>query len=147
MTTLRASRFAALKARVSGLWRTESGESAAIPVRDWINVSSGAPARLLAFDQALLCVVLGLLALGLVMVYSASIAMPDNPKFALYSPTHFLTRHLVSLFIAFLAALVALQVPVSFWEKSAPWIFVGALFLLLLVLVPFIGKGVNGARR
>ena len=147
MTTMRASRFAALKARVSGLWRTESGESAAIPVRDWINVSSGAPARLLAFDQALLCVVLGLLALGLVMVYSASIAMPDNPKFALYSPTHFLTRHLVSLFIAFLAALVALQVPVSFWEKSAPWIFVGALFLLLLVLVPFIGKGVNGARR
>ena len=147
MTTMRASRFAALKARVSGLWRTESSESAAIPVRDWINVSSGAPARLLAFDQALLCVVLGLLALGLVMVYSASIAMPDNPKFALYSPTHFLTRHLVSLFIAFLAALVALQVPVSFWEKSAPWIFVGALFLLLLVLVPFIGKGVNGARR
>ena len=46
-----------------------------------------------------------------------------------------------------LAALVAVQVPVSFWEKSAPWIFVGALILLLLVLVPFIGKGVNGARR
>ncbi|MDO9314422.1 MAG: putative lipid II flippase FtsW [Burkholderiaceae bacterium] len=147
MTTLRASGFEALKARVSGLWRPGSDEGAAIPVRDWINVSSGAPARLRSFDQALLCVVLALLALGMVMVYSASIAMPDNPKFALYTPTHFLTRHLMSLLIAFLAALVAVQVPVSFWEKSAPWIFVGALILLLLVLVPFIGKGVNGARR
>ncbi|MFM9917378.1 MAG: putative lipid II flippase FtsW [Rhizobacter sp.] len=147
MTTLRASRFDALKARAAGLWRTGPDEGAAIPVRDWINVSSGAPARLLAFDQALLCVVLALLALGLVMVYSASIAMPDNPKFTLYSPTHFLTRHLVSLLIAVLAALVTVQVPVSFWERAAPWIFVGALVLLLLVLVPFVGKGVNGARR
>ena len=147
MTTLRLPRFGSLRARVSGLWRSDASESTAIPVRDWINVSSGAPARLLAFDQALLCIVLALLALGLVMVYSASIAMPDNPKFTLYSPTHFLVRHLVSLLIAVLAALVAVQVPVSFWEKSAPWIFVGALILLLLVLVPFIGKGVNGARR
>ena len=134
MTTLRLPRFGSLRARVSGLWRSDASESTAIPVRDWINVSSGAPARLLAFDQALLCIVLALLALGLVMVYSAS-------------PTHFLVRHLVSLLIAVLAALVAVQVPVSFWEKSAPWIFVGALILLLLVLVPFIGKGVNGARR
>ncbi|MEI2678249.1 MAG: putative lipid II flippase FtsW [Burkholderiaceae bacterium] len=147
MTTLRLPRLGSLRARVSGLWRSDASESTAIPVRDWINVSSGAPARLLAFDQALLCIVLALLALGLVMVYSASIAMPDNPKFTLYSPTHFLVRHLVSLLIAVLAALVAVQVPVSFWEKSAPWIFVGALILLLLVLVPFIGKGVNGARR
>ena len=148
MTTLSPSRVELLKARVAGLWRTDAGESTAIPVRDWINVSSGAPARLLAFDQALLCVVLALLALGMVMVYSASIAMPDNPKFTLYTPTHFLTRHLLSLFIACLAALLAVQVPISVWEKAAPWIFVGALLLLLLVLVPFIsGKGVNGARR
>ena len=76
MTTLRLPRFGSLRARVSGLWRSDASESTAIPVRDWINVSSGAPARLLAFDQALLCIVLALLALGLVMVYSASIAMP-----------------------------------------------------------------------
>lgn len=148
MTTLRVPGLESLKARVTGLWRASESANPSIPVRDWIKVSSGAPARLLVFDQALLGVVLALLALGMVMVYSASIAMPDNPKFTLYSPTHFLTRHLVSLLIAFLAALVAVQVPVSFWEKSAPWIFVGALLLLVLVLVPFIsGRGVNGARR
>ena len=33
------------------------------------------------------------------------------------------------------------------WEKSAPWIFIGALLLLVLVLMPFIGKEVKGARR
>ena len=49
--------------------------------------------------------------------------------------------------IAFVAALAVVQVPIALWEKYAPWIFVAALVLLVLVLVPFIGKGVNGARR
>ena len=59
-----------------------------IPVRDWIDVGkSGQPTRLAGFDQAMVCVVIALLALGVVMVYSASVALPDNPKFARYSPT------------------------------------------------------------
>jgi cell division protein FtsW len=45
------------------------------------------------------------------------------------------------------AALIAFQIPMSRWEKLAPWLFGAALLLLVLVLVPFIGKGVNGARR
>jgi cell division protein FtsW len=119
----------------------------AIPVREWISVDQGQPARLLGFDRTLVCVVVALLALGLVMVYSASVAMPDNPKFSRYTPTYFLSRHVMFMAIAVLAALVAVQVPVSVWEKLSPWIFVAALLLLVIVLVPFIGKGVNGARR
>ena len=118
-----------------------------IPVREWISVDPGQPARLSSFDRTLVCVVVALLALGLVMVYSASVAMPDNPKFARYTPTYFLSRHLLFLAIASVAALVAVQVPVAAWEKLSPWIFVAALLLLVVVLVPFIGKGVNGARR
>jgi cell division protein FtsW len=118
-----------------------------IPVREWISVDPGQPARLSSFDRTLVCVVVALLALGLVMVYSASVAMPDNPKFARYTPTYFLSRHLLFLAIAVVAALVAVQVPVAAWEKLSPWIFVAALLLLVVVLVPFIGKGVNGARR
>ena len=49
-----------------------------------------APARLSGVDQALIWITLALLIWGLVMVYSASIAMPDNPKFARYAHTHFL---------------------------------------------------------
>jgi cell division protein FtsW len=119
----------------------------AIPVREWISVERGQPARLLGFDRTLVCVVVALLALGLVMVYSASVALPDNPKFARYTPTYFLSRHIMFVAIAVLAALVAVQVPVAIWEKLSPWIFVVALLLLVVVLVPFIGKGVNGARR
>jgi cell division protein FtsW len=131
-------------------WRRRSDDDAAspIPVRDWINVSTAAPARVLGFDQGLLCVVLALLALGTVMVFSASIAMPDNPKFTSYTATHFLIRHLLSLGLAFTAALVTVQIPMAFWEKASPWLFAAALLMLVVVLVPMLGgHSINGARR
>ncbi len=106
-----------------------------------------APGRVQAFDQALLWVTVALLAFGLVMVYSASIAMPDNPKFSRYAHTYFLTRHAFFMAIAFVAALITFQVPVATWEKAAPWLFVASLLLLVVVLIPYVGKGVNGARR
>jgi cell division protein FtsW len=102
---------------------------------------------LLGIDQALVWVTVALLAFGLVMVYSASIAMPDNPKFANYSHTHFLLRHSVQLAIAGVAAVVAFQIPIATWEKWAPWLFVVALLLLIAVLIPHVGRVVNGARR
>ena len=110
---------------------------------------TGAPpvARVHAFDQALLWVTVALLAFGLVMVYSASVAMPDNPKFARYAHSYFLSRHALFMVLAFVVALVAFQVPVATWEKLAPWLFVLSLMLLIVVLVPYVGKGVNGARR
>ena len=105
------------------------------------------PGKLSGIDQALVWVTVALLAWGLVMVYSASIAMPDNPKFARYAPSHFLTRHLISIVVAAVAALIAYQTPLAVWEKIAPWLFVVSLILLIVVLIPHIGKGVNGAKR
>ena len=124
--------------------------SDALPVRlggQSLSGTHSSPVSLSGFDQALVWVTVALLMFGLVMVYSASIAMPDNPRFARYAHTHFLMRHVLSLVVAFVVALLAFQVPVSTWEKLAPWLFVASLILLILVLVPFIGKGVNGARR
>jgi cell division protein FtsW len=106
-----------------------------------------APVRLESFDQVLVWVTVALLAWGLVMVYSATIAMPDNPRFARYSHSYFLVRHVLWLAIAFVAALIAFQVPVATWERWAPWLFVVSLLLLVAVLIPGLGKGVNGARR
>jgi cell division protein FtsW len=129
-------------------WRREAGEGAGmLPVRDRVDIGGSRPVRLSAFDQPLVAVVGVLVLLGVVMVYSASVALPDNPKFAAYTQTFFLQRHLLALAIAFVAALVAVQVPMSVWEKHAPWVFVIALILLVLVLVPFIGKVVNFSRR
>jgi cell division protein FtsW len=142
-----ASRFSlsAIRARLAGAADERFARS--VPVRDSVNVSGGVPPRLLGFDQALVWLVLGLLALGTVMVYSASVAMSDNPRFARYDTTYFLMRHLMSLAIAFLAVVVVVQIPMTLWEKMSAWMFVASLVLLVLVLVPGIGTVVNGARR
>jgi cell division protein FtsW len=100
-----------------------------------------------SFDQPLLWVTLVLLIWGMVMVYSASIAMPENPRFAKYTHTYFLTRHVLWLLMSFVAALLAFQVPVASWEKAAPWLFILSLVFLIAVLIPYIGKVVYGARR
>jgi cell division protein FtsW len=135
--------WAALRARLAG---APAGQ-AHLPIRDWVGPAAAQPSRAHGLDRVLVWVVLSLLLLGIVMVYSASVALPDNPKFARYTPTHFLSRHALSLVIAFVAALAVVQIPIALWEKWAPWIFVATLVLLVIVLVPFIGKGVNGARR
>jgi len=136
---------------LAALWarlRPAKGEAAGrLPIRDWDGAAAGQPTRIAGFDQALVWCVVALLALGLVMVYSASVALPDSPKYARYSPTYFLGRHALSLGISFVAALLAVQVPISAWEKWAPKLFVLSLLLLAVVLIPHVGKGVNGARR
>ena len=109
--------------------------------------SASAPSRAGGFDQPLLWVTVALLAWGLVMVYSASIAMPENPRFAKYTHTYFLVRHVLWLVMSFVAALLAFQVPVARWEKAAPWLFIASLVLLAAVLIPHVGKVVYGARR
>jgi cell division protein FtsW len=132
-----------------GGWLSSSAQDR-LPVRLGASRATGmsaAPMRLASFDQVLVWVTVALLAWGLVMVYSASIAMPDNPRFARYSHTHFLARHSMWLCVSFVAALIAFQIPVARWEKLAPWLFVLSLVLLIAVLIPGIGKGVNGARR
>lgn len=133
--------------RLPAWWGTRrSGPvSARLPVRDGLR-STAAP-TLLAFDRSLVIVVLALVVFGTVMVYSASIALPDSRKFAAYTPTYFLARHALFALIGLLAAFAAVQVPVAFWEKHAPLIFVGALALLVIVLLPFVGKVVNYSRR
>jgi cell division protein FtsW len=109
--------------------------------------TSATPASVLGFDQALLWVVVALLTWGLVMVYSASIALPDNPRFGKIAPTHFLVRHVFALGVGFVAAIVAFQIPMTVWERHARSLFLLSLFTLVLVLIPGIGTVVNGARR
>jgi cell division protein FtsW len=144
---LRDRLLGALPAWAGGLAGAGAGD---IPVR----LSSrsygrqrGVAVRETGFDQPLLWVAVALLAWGLVMVYSASIALPDNPRFANYAHTHFVLRHGLSMAIGVVSALLAFQVPLKTWERAAPWLFALALLLMVLVLIPFIGKGVNGARR
>ena len=118
-----------------------------VPVRDWVSVSSGQSVKLQGFDQNLVWVVLALIALGVLMVYSASVAMSDNPRFSRYTGNYFLVRHAAAVGLALVAAVVTVQVPISAWERWAPWMFAASLLLLVAVLIPGVGKVVYGARR
>jgi len=99
------------------------------------------------FDELLLWVLAGLLALGLVMVYSASIATAEGSKFAGYQPTHYLLRHGIFIAVGMAAGVFAFTVPVQVWQNYAPYLFMIGTLLLVLVLIPGIGREVNGSRR
>ncbi|MBB2915659.1 putative lipid II flippase FtsW [Cupriavidus alkaliphilus] len=116
-------------------------------LRDAVSGVKPTRSRMMEYDQPMLWVSIVLLALGLVMVYSASIALPDSPRYANYRESHFLLRHAFALGIGLSVGLAAFQVPVKVWDRYAPKLFIVALILLVIVLVPFVGKGVNGARR
>ena len=116
-------------------------------LRDATTVVKPTRSRMMEYDQPLLWAVLLLVTLGLVMVYSASIALPDGPKYAKYSSSHFLIRHAIAVVIAVGAGIIAFKVPLKVWDKLAPAIFIFAFILLIIVLVPGVGKEVNGARR
>jgi len=150
----KASRFFSLQARIAGVKGlfgvSTEPPTDVIPVRTWSGYEGrGAPPAMNAqgLDWALVGVTLALLIWGLVMVYSASIAMPENPRFTQYTHTYFLSRHLLWLFLGGIAAVAAFQVPMARWEQMARWLFVVSLVSLILVLIPHIGKVVYGARR
>ncbi len=107
----------------------------------------GQRSNMLEYDQALLWVTALLLLLGLVMVYSASVGLPDSPKYANYKNHHFLARQAGFIVVGLFAGLLAFRVRIEQWERWTPYLFIGALGLMVLVLIPGIGKGVNGARR
>lgn len=99
------------------------------------------------YDELLAWVVIALLSLGLVMVYSASIATAEASKYTGYQSTYFLVRHALFILVGFVLGVVAFQIPVQNWQKMAPYLFMSGLLLLLIVLIPGVGHEVNGSRR
>lgn len=96
------------------------------------------------YDKWLLSAVVGLIIIGLIMVASSSV-MISMKHF--HEPFHFLIRQICYLSFGILVGLVVLRLDSSLWEKlSMPLLFL-CLLLLVLVLVPSIGRLVNGSRR
>ena len=98
-------------------------------------------------DHALLWSTLLLLFAGMVMVYSASIATAEGGRFTGHQPAYFLVRHGIFLCIGLVAAAFTFQIPLSLWQRYAPWLFGLGVLLLAVVLIPGLGRDVNGARR
>ena len=99
------------------------------------------------WDKPLFFVCLALMLLGVVMVYSASIALSDSPRYPNLKPTYFLWRQALFVAIGLTAGLVAFRIPLSAWQRWSPYLFVATIVLLIAVLVPGLGRGVNGAHR
>ena len=100
-----------------------------------------------AIDQALVWSAVLLASFGLVMVYSASIAMAEAERFTGFRSHYFLARHGIFLAVGLAAGAVAFKVPLRHWQVAAPWLFMAGVGVLTLVLIPGIGREVNGARR
>ena len=98
-------------------------------------------------DPLLLWSALLLGAIGLVMVYSASIAMAEAERFTGFRPGYFLVRHAIYLGLGLAVAAAFFKVPVWLWQKASPWLFLLGVMMLVAVLVPGIGREVNGSRR
>jgi cell division protein FtsW len=99
------------------------------------------------YDSALLWVAMLLLSIGLVMVYSASVATAEAGGGTGHRATYFLTRHGIYLLFGIVAGAAAFRLPMRTWQKYAPLLFGIGLALLVLVLLPFVGREVNGSRR
>jgi cell division protein FtsW len=102
---------------------------------------------MLAYDPTLAWAALLLLALGLVMVYSASIATAEASAYTGYRPWYFLARHALFVAAGLTAGVIAFQVPVKAWRALAPYLFVAGAALLIAVLVPGVGRAINGSKR
>jgi len=99
------------------------------------------------YDRSLAWAALLLVMTGLVMVYSASVSTAEAGRYTGQNSAYYLLRHASFLVLSLLAAMGVLLLPVRLWQQAAPWLFLGCLALLACVLVPGIGREVNGARR
>ena len=102
------------------------------------------PRSQVGLDPWLCAAAAALLAWGLVMVASASVAQAQKLT---SEPFYFFYRQLAFAAMGGLAAFAAFRVPMHVWERKSSLLAVGGLFLLLIVLIPGIGVKVNHARR
>jgi len=95
-------------------------------------------------DLPLFLSALALLGLGLVMVASSSIAIAERQ---LAEPLYYFERQLTHALIGLVAAFTVFKVPLGFFQKTGPTLIIVSILLLILVLIPGLGREVNGSVR
>ena len=85
-----------------------------------------------------------LVSLGLVMVASSSMGIAED---RMGDPFYFIKRQTLLLIPGLVAAVIVYQIPLSFWQQMSGPLMILGFVLLILVLIPGIGKEVNGSRR
>lgn len=95
-------------------------------------------------DMILLGVVGILLAIGLLMVASASIGLGDRLHGNAF---YFFERQILAATMGLAAAWCMAKIPTRVWQKLGPWLAGAAILLLIMVLVPGLGRTANGSTR
>ncbi len=95
-------------------------------------------------EHWLLFAIFMLLGIGIVMVGSSSFEIADRK---LGQPFYYLGRQMAYVLIGLLVAAVALRLPLTTWEKMGGYLLMAGVLLLILVLIPGIGREVNGSMR
>ena len=116
--------------------RLTSFKSSRSQLTHWFDLDDLDPVLTIAF--------ISLLTIGVIMVASSSISVAER-NFS--NPFYYLQRQLVFVAIGMFAALSVFKIRLVQWEKSGVALLLFALFLLVLVLIPGIGKTVNGSTR
>jgi cell division protein FtsW len=96
------------------------------------------------YDKWLIGAVFALMIIGLMMVASSSVMIATKN---FHQPFHFLIRQACYLFAGLMVALIVIRMDSSFWEKISMPLLILCLLMLLVVLIPGIGRSVNGSRR
>jgi cell division protein FtsW len=96
------------------------------------------------YDKWLISVTIALLIIGLMMVASSSVMISTK---TFHQPFHFLIRQACYLFVGLMVALLVIRTDSSVWERNSMPLLMICLLLLLIVLIPGIGRTINGSRR
>ena len=99
---------------------------------------------LVRYDWFLIGVSLFLILIGLVMVASSSVTVADR---VYGEPLHYFWRQGFSVLVGLALAWAVTQIPLVLWRKLGPWLLAGGIVLLIAVLIPGIGREVNGSMR
>jgi len=94
------------------------------------------------FDRSFVVLALTMYMIGLIMVASSSMPVAER---LFNNPFHFVIRHAIYIVLSLGLAGVALQIPMSWWQKNSGYLLLFGILLLVVVLL--IGRSVNGSTR
>jgi len=96
------------------------------------------------YDRYLLLTTLGLVTIGLLMLASASVSVSDH---FYHNPFHFLIRQVSFLLLGLILAVLVLKFDLSIWQRFGGILLIMSILLLIVVLIPGIGRQINGSMR
>lgn len=102
------------------------------------------PVVLEGMDGVLIVLVVSLLGIGLVMVASASISIADSKT---STPFFYLYRQMIAAALGLIAVMVIFKIRLVYWEKSGMLLLALSFAMVIMVLIPGVGKTVNGSTR